>query len=146
MNQKDTTKAVSEVLNLIDQKSEGALNDYTRSIELLGSARKIMLSANTINEGAKLEDWAMKCARAGIGVLHIGYYQASDGEGYCGEATTVVEYEFQWRYGSGEGERRWAKSTLTFTDNKGGKLSSEGSCMLVYDRVKEIRKALEGKE
>lgn len=146
MNQKDTPESISEVLRLMDQKSEKALNDYKQSREFLGSARKMVLSANTINEGAKLEDWAMKCARAGIGVLHISYYQAFDGEGYYGEATTVVEYEFQWRYGSGEGERRWAKSTLTFTDNKGGKLSSEGSCMLVYDRVKEIRKALEGKE
>lgn len=146
MNNKNTTDTVSVVLDAVRQKSEKALSDYESTNRLMGTARLAMLSAGTVNEAAKLEDWATKCARAGIGVLRITYTQAFDGEGFYGEAITAVEFEFQWRYGSGEGERRWAKSVLTLSDKGGGKLSSEGACMLVYDRVKEMRKALESKE
>ena len=141
-----TADAVSVVLDAMRQKSEKALSDYESTNKLLGTTRFAMLSAATVNEAARLEDWAAKCARAGIGVLRITYTQAFDGEGFYGEAITAVEFEFQWRYGSGEGERRWAKSVLTLNDKEGGKLSSEGACMLVYDRVKEMRKMLEGKE
>lgn len=127
-------RTMNDFWERVKQESLEACKKYTKSLKDVGFDKtiRVFTDFDTV-ANATNEDWALKCARSGIGILNIRYFPESHYE-------TVVSFEFQWRYGEGDGERRWAKSVLSLKDE----LSSNAVCMLVYDKVKELRKGLEG--
>ena len=117
---------------------------YCEGIHELGVEKRInRMDADTINRAAYADDtkWDVKCARAGIGVLGVEYFRNSEN---C--TSTTIQYEFQWRFGPGENERRWAKSVITHEGKGHEGLCGNAACMVVYHAVQEQRKILENKE
>lgn len=120
-------------------------NKFTKDLHTLGVERRIgRLDADNINRAAKADNghWDVRCARAGIGVLGVWYTTHDE----ASEIDTVIQYEFQWRFGSGEGERRWAKSVITHHSKGSEGLTGMAACMVVYHAVQQQRKMLENKE
>lgn len=100
------------------------------------------VNADELNMAAYPDNWTAKCARASINILSINYYEHKIGIDSTA-MTTVVSYEYLWRFGGGDGERRWAKNTVTFNDTRGDMLTHNAANMLVYEMVQESRKVIE---
>lgn len=124
-----------------------SFDEYASGLEELGVEKRInRLDADTVNRAARAdnEHWDTNCARAGIGVLGVWYtpHERSD-HIYI---DTVVQYEFQWRFGDGDGERRWAKSVITHRSKGSEGLTGMAACMVAYHAAQQQRKKLENRE
>lgn len=130
---------------MLEKSYQEHWNKYTEGLQELGVEKRIgRLEADDINRAAKAdnEHWDARCARAGIGVLGVQYTTHEEDS----ETDTVIQYEFQWRFGSGEGERRWAKSVITHHSRGGEGLTGMAACMVAYHAAQQQRKLLENKE
>lgn len=130
---------------MLEESYRKSWNKFAEDLHILGVEKRISrLDADDINRAAKAdnEHWDARCARAGIGILGVQYTTHEEDS----ETDTVVQYEFQWRFGSGEGERRWAKSVITHHSRGGEGLTGMAACMVAYHAVQQQRKMLENKE
>ena len=130
---------------MLEKSYKKCWNKYTEGLHELGVEKRInRLEADDVNRAAKAdsEHWDARCARAGIGVLGVQYTEHWEDS----EIDTVIQYEFQWRFGSGDGERRWAKSVITHHSRGSEGLTGMAACMVAYHAVQQQRKLLEGKE
>lgn len=128
---------------LLDEEKEQNLYEYEQYKKTGRGVARCKMTARRLNDAASLDDWSAKCTRAGIGILGVHYWLDKDDNPKRKSVLTVAEFEYQWRYGSGADERRWAKSVFTYTAEWA--LTGEAVAMLVYDRVKELRAILENK-
>ena len=121
---------------MLEDSYRGCWNEYSDGLNALGVEKRIRyLDPTTIN-------WDARCARAGIGVLGVNYVIHEE----SGEVDTVIQYEFQWRFGSEAGERRWAKSVITHHGHGSEGLSGAAACMVAYHATQQQRKLLENRE
>lgn len=134
-----------EYYAMLEESYRKSWNKFAEDLHTLGVEKRISrLDADDINRAAKAdnEHWDARCARAGIGVLGVQYTTHEEDR----EIDTVIQYEFQWRFGSGEGERRWAKSVITHHSQGSEGLTGMAACMVAYHAVQQQRKMLESKE
>lgn len=130
---------------MLEESYKKSWNKFAEDLHTLGVEKRISrLDADDINRAAKADNerWDVRCARAGIGVLGVQYTTHEEDS----EIDTVIQYEFQWRFGSGESERRWAKSVITHHSRGSEGLTGMAACMVVYHAVQQQRKMLENKE